>query len=67
MAQTNLKLISLPLCVFFYILLLNFRCFGGEVSWDKSVCMGSTYDVTDETITHHIVDRPNMDKQYINR
>lgn len=43
------------------------RCFGGEVSWDKSVCMGSTYDVTDETITHHIVDRPNIDKQYINR
>lgn len=43
------------------------RCFGGEVSWDKSVCIGSTYDVTDETITHHIVDRPNTDKQYINR
>lgn len=43
------------------------RCFGGEVSWDKSICIGSTYDVTDETITHHIVDRPNIDKQYINR
>lgn len=43
------------------------RCLGGEVSWDKSVCIGSTYDVTDETITHHIVDRPNIDKQYINR
>uniref|UniRef100_A0A8C4H350 Pescadillo homolog n=1 Tax=Dicentrarchus labrax TaxID=13489 RepID=A0A8C4H350_DICLA len=43
------------------------RCFGGEVSWDKSVCIGSTYEVTDETITHHIVDRPNVDKQYINR
>lgn len=43
------------------------RCFGGQVSWDKSVCIGSTYDVTDETITHQIVDRPNVDKQYINR
>uniref|UniRef100_A0A665X2W2 Pescadillo homolog n=1 Tax=Echeneis naucrates TaxID=173247 RepID=A0A665X2W2_ECHNA len=43
------------------------RCFGGEVSWDKSVCIGSKYEVTDETITHHIVDRPNVDKQYINR
>ncbi|XP_061585968.1 pescadillo [Cololabis saira] len=43
------------------------RCFGGEVSWDKSVCIGSTYDVTDEAITHQIVDRPNIDKQYINR
>ncbi|XP_055054425.2 pescadillo [Misgurnus anguillicaudatus] len=43
------------------------RCFGGQVSWDKSLCIGSTYDVTDETITHHIVDRPSIDKQYINR
>lgn len=43
------------------------RCFGGQVSWDKSVCIGSTYDVTDETITHQVVDRPNVDKQYINR
>lgn len=43
------------------------RCFGGQVSWDKSVCIGSTYEATDETITHQIVDRPNIDKQYINR
>uniref|UniRef100_A0A3B4YY99 Pescadillo homolog n=1 Tax=Seriola lalandi dorsalis TaxID=1841481 RepID=A0A3B4YY99_SERLL len=43
------------------------RCFGGEVSWDKSVCIGSTYEMTDETITHQIVDRPNIDKQHINR
>uniref|UniRef100_A0A673CQB2 Pescadillo homolog n=1 Tax=Sphaeramia orbicularis TaxID=375764 RepID=A0A673CQB2_9TELE len=43
------------------------RCFGGQVSWDKSVCIGSTYDATDETITHQIVDRPNIDKQYISR
>lgn len=43
------------------------RCFGGEASWDKSLCIGSTYEATDETITHHIVDRPSIDKQYINR
>ncbi|KAJ0067524.1 hypothetical protein NL108_008000 [Boleophthalmus pectinirostris] len=43
------------------------RCFGGEVSWDKSVCIGSTYEMTDETITHQIVDRLSIDKQYINR
>ncbi|XP_072289083.1 pescadillo [Eucyclogobius newberryi] len=43
------------------------RCFGGEVSWDKSVCIGSTYEVSDEAITHQIVDRPSVDKQYINR
>ncbi|XP_066510628.1 pescadillo [Hoplias malabaricus] len=43
------------------------RCFGAQVSWDKSMCIGSTYDVTDETITHHIVDRPSLEKQYMNR
>lgn len=46
---------------------LSARCFGAEVSWDKSLCIGGTYEVTDETITHQIVDRPDMDKQYINR
>uniref|UniRef100_A0A3B4GI53 Pescadillo homolog n=1 Tax=Pundamilia nyererei TaxID=303518 RepID=A0A3B4GI53_9CICH len=40
---------------------------GSQVSWDKSVCIGSTYDVTDETITHQIIDRPSVGKQYINR
>ncbi|XP_068617176.1 pescadillo [Brachionichthys hirsutus] len=43
------------------------RCFGGEASWDKSVCIGSTYEMTDETVTHQIVDRPTVDKRYINR
>uniref|UniRef100_A0A8C4TKJ6 Pescadillo homolog n=1 Tax=Erpetoichthys calabaricus TaxID=27687 RepID=A0A8C4TKJ6_ERPCA len=43
------------------------RCFGGLVSWDRSLCIGATYEVTDETITHQIVDRPNVDKQYLNR
>lgn len=43
------------------------RCFGAQVSWDKSLCIGSTFDVSDETITHHVVDRPSLDKQYINR
>ncbi|XP_034954671.1 pescadillo homolog [Zootoca vivipara] len=43
------------------------RCFGGQVSWDKSVCIGSTYDVTDPTITHQIVDRPGLEKQVIGR
>ncbi|KAL8180543.1 UNVERIFIED_CONTAM: mRNA-binding ribosome synthesis protein [Gekko kuhli] len=43
------------------------RCFGGEVSWDKSVCIGATYDVTDPAITHQIVDRPNIGKEVIGR
>lgn len=43
------------------------RCFGGEVSWDKTLFVGSTFDENDETITHQIVDRPSMEKQYISR
>lgn len=43
------------------------RCFGGKVSWDKSVCIGATYNVRDPTITHQIVDRPSLEKQVIGR
>ncbi|XP_023011676.1 pescadillo homolog [Leptinotarsa decemlineata] len=43
------------------------RCFGGEVSWDKTLFVGSTFDENDESITHHIVDRPSMEKQFISR
>lgn len=43
------------------------RCFGGKVSWDKSCFVGSTFDEDDETITHQIVDRPSIEKQYISR
>ena len=43
------------------------RCFGGQVSWDKTVAIGATYDVTDETITHQIVDRPNAQTPFMSR
>lgn len=43
------------------------RCFGGEVSWDKTLFLGSTFDENDESITHQIVDRPSMEKQFISR
>ncbi|KAL4224234.1 mRNA-binding ribosome synthesis protein [Mactra antiquata] len=43
------------------------RSFGGEVSWHESQAVGSTYKETDEKITHQIVDRPSMEKQYISR
>jgi len=43
------------------------RCFGGEVSWDESVGIGSTYDENDESITHQIIDRPIIQKQVISR
>lgn len=43
------------------------RCFGGEVSWDKTLFVGSTFDENDESITHQIVDRPSKEKQFISR
>uniref|UniRef100_A0A182U4V1 Pescadillo homolog n=1 Tax=Anopheles melas TaxID=34690 RepID=A0A182U4V1_9DIPT len=43
------------------------RCFGGKVSWDKTMFVGATFDESDETITHQIVDRPSMEKQHISR
>lgn len=39
----------------------------GLVSWDSSLFPGASYDETDETITHQIVDRPSVDKQYLSR
>ncbi|XP_055624408.1 pescadillo homolog [Toxorhynchites rutilus septentrionalis] len=43
------------------------RCFGGRVSWDKNLFVGATFDESDESITHQIVDRPSLSKQYISR
>ncbi|XP_053558186.1 pescadillo homolog [Bombina bombina] len=43
------------------------RSFGGVVSWDASLCIGATYDSSDPTITHHIIDRPSIHNQVINR
>ncbi|XP_052228720.1 pescadillo homolog isoform X2 [Dreissena polymorpha] len=43
------------------------RSFGGEVSWHESQAVGYSYPETDEKITHQIVDRPSMEKQYLSR
>lgn len=43
------------------------RSFGGRVSWDRNLFVGATFDEADETITHQIVDRPSLTKQYISR
>lgn len=43
------------------------RCFGGRVSWDRNLFVGASFDESDETITHQIVDRPSLPKQYISR
>ncbi|XP_006869312.1 PREDICTED: pescadillo homolog [Chrysochloris asiatica] len=43
------------------------RSFGGDVSWDKSLCIGATYDLMDSCITHQIVDRPGQQTPIIGR
>ncbi|XP_043836234.1 pescadillo homolog [Dromiciops gliroides] len=43
------------------------RSFGGEVSWDKSLCIGATYDEKEPSITHQIVDRPTQPTPVIGR
>ncbi|GFW40290.1 pescadillo homolog [Trichonephila clavipes] len=48
-------------------ILFIIRCFGGEVSFDKTIHVGATFEEDDETITHHIIDRPLGEKQYLNR
>lgn len=49
-------------------LVFALRCFGAQVSWDDTTFPeGATFAETDETITHQIVDRPDLEKQYISR
>lgn len=48
-------------------LVILIRSFGGKVSWDSTVFIGATYDESDETITHQIVDRPALSMKYISR
>ncbi|XP_017105629.2 pescadillo homolog [Drosophila bipectinata] len=48
-------------------LVILIKSFGGKVSWDSSIFPGSTFDESDETITHQIVDRPSLATQYISR
>uniref|UniRef100_A0A2C9LDR6 BRCT domain-containing protein n=1 Tax=Biomphalaria glabrata TaxID=6526 RepID=A0A2C9LDR6_BIOGL len=43
------------------------RCGGGIVSWDKSLGAGATYQESDNKITHHIIDRPTLTNQRLDR
>jgi len=43
------------------------RACGGNVSWDKSLCAGASFDVNDETITHQLIDRPKLTNMVVNR
>eukprot|EP00794_Sanderia_malayensis_P014002 gene14002-15460_t len=48
-------------------LVFTIRCFGGDVSWDEIVGLGSTFGEDDETITHQIIDRPLTKQTIISR
>ena len=39
------------------------RSFGGQVSWHSTTAIGSTYDESDDKITHQIVDREVLNKR----
>lgn len=48
-------------------LCFTIRSFSGEVSWDKNLFPGATFDENDESITHQIVDRDSVPVKYVNR
>ena len=56
---------SRTVCNPFYIDFI--RCFGGQVSWDETSGIGSTYTSNDDGITHHLVDRPTITNQRMDR
>jgi len=43
------------------------RCFGGLVSWDETVSIGSTFTEKDDGITHQLIDRPSINNQRLDR
>lgn len=43
------------------------RAVGGQVSWDRNIFSGATFDESDETITHQITDRNLEEKQHLSR
>ena len=43
------------------------RSLGGEVSWDSHDAAGATYQETDDSITHQVVDRPAQTHRYLSR
>ncbi|KAK2553667.1 Pescadillo-like protein [Acropora cervicornis] len=49
------------------IIVFVVRCFGGEVSWHSTDALGATFDESDESITHQIIDRPSHGDRYLSR
>lgn len=43
------------------------RSFGGEVSWDTTLFPGATFDESDPSITHHIIDRDSLAERRVDR
>lgn len=43
------------------------RAFGGEVSWDKTLFAGATFEESDPSITHHIIDRDSLKERRLDR
>jgi len=43
------------------------RAVGGQVSWDRNLFPGATFDESDDSITHQITDRNLDDKQHVSR
>jgi len=49
------------------VLVFLIRGFGGEVSWHSTLAIGSTFVEADPSITHQIVDRPEIHNQVLTR
>lgn len=43
------------------------RSFGGEVSWDRNLFPGATFDESDPKIAYHIIDRSSLNERHIDR
>merc|ERR1719187_1602461 len=48
-------------------LVFMIRCMGGEVSWNSTVALGSTYEEDDDRITHQIADREVIPNKKLGR
>ncbi|CAI2166230.1 10504_t:CDS:2 [Funneliformis geosporum] len=61
-------------CIFYlsrevprYSLEFIIRTFGGQVSWDETCGVGSSFNESDDRITHHIIDRPATGHRFLSR
>lgn len=43
------------------------RSFGGVASWAEDSAPGATYPENDQSITHHVMDRPSQTHRFLSR